>query len=133
MAVPPNLVPDTVAAQLAAGVVNGVTAVTFRGWLSTGADGAPLGGGIYRLFTSPWVDEWLEIKSGDLLFQQPGTATETSSGTGDGSSTVWVKREAQITKCHAAEACYFAEQEAELGADPTAANPTAAKYPRYGR
>lgn len=115
-----DLIPDSVAQKLAPDGELADTAVTFRGWLSAKDDGDPLTGGIYRVYTSPWFDEWLEIKSGDLLFKMPTTE----------SSIIWVKREARITKCHAAQACHFAEQEAELGADPTAANPTAAKYPR---
>lgn len=135
MAVPPTLSPDPVAAQLASAVAAGDTAVTFRGWLHTGTGGAPLSDDTYRLFTSPWGDEWLEIKSADLLYQQPGAAggaaaAAAGGGSNDRSSIIWVRRDAVIAKCHAAEACHFAEEEAELGADPTAANPVAAKYPR---
>jgi len=122
---PPVLKPDPVALQLAPGGKVTATAVTFRGWLSAKDDGTPISGDVYRFFTSPWFDEWLEIGTADLLYQQHGSTTS------DGSSIIWVRRDATISKCRAAQACSFAEEEAELGADPTAANPTAAKYPRY--
>jgi hypothetical protein len=90
--------------------------VTFRGWLGEET------GGIHRLFTSPWFDEWLEIKKEHILFQLVG----------DEFSTVWVTREAHINKCQSAEACHFAEQElADDTGDPASAYPTAVrrKYP----
>jgi len=117
----PQFEPDPAAHELAPDGELAHTAVTFRGWLSAKEDGEPLDGGIYRLYTSPWFDEWLEIESGDLLYRLQG----------DESSTIWVKRDARINKCQAAEACHFGEQEVELGTDPTSTYSAAwRRYPR---
>jgi hypothetical protein len=118
-----DLKPDAVALELAPAGVPKVAAVTFRGWLSANADGSPLSTGIYRVFRSPWLDEWFDIKKDDLLYREQ---------LADGSSSVWVRHDARILKCQDAEARHFADEEMELGSDPTAANPLAAKVPRYG-
>ncbi len=131
MATPPALVPDPVAIAIGAKVAEGVTAVTFRGWLLTGERGTPLTGGIYRLFTSPWHEQWLEIKKDDLLYQQPGTRADGSIATNDGASIVWVRRDAQVVSCEADEACHFADEVIEHADDPTATPYAAARrYPQ---
>lgn len=108
----PDEVPHAITPQ---GKVPAEPAVTFRGWL------ADKDGDIYRFFTSPWFDEWLEIKADDLLGKLPG----------DNVSTVWVKSEARINKCRSEKACRLAEEErTEQPADPTTAFPTAYR-PRY--
>jgi hypothetical protein len=91
-------------------------AVTFRGWLGAG-EGAATN---YRLYTSPWGEQWLELKGSDIVHQLPGDTTA------DGSSVIWVTADAKITKCVAGEAHVFAEQGV---ADPDDA--TAARIPKY--
>lgn len=91
-------------------------AVTFRGWLGAG-EGASEN---YRLYTSPWGEQWLELKDTDVVHQVPGDATA------DGSSIIWVKADAKLIKCVADEAQVFAEHGV---ADPDDA--TAARIPKY--
>lgn len=110
-------VPDKAVAVLAPGGAVTEPVVTFRGWLS-----APTNG-VHHFFTSPWLDEWLAIKTADILFQQ-----QLASGS---SSIIWVRRDVRITKCETDKACHYADQEVQMGADPTGASGAAAKYPRY--
>lgn len=127
--------PDPAAKELTTSGALTEPAVSFRGYLSPRVPDT--NAGVYRLFTSLWFDEWLEIKSIDVLYQIPGS-TEDAAGQpniqlADGASLVWVKKRANISKCRMAEACEIAEQDqAEASEDPTMAYPTAARpKPKY--
>ncbi len=88
--------------------------VLFEGWMSgETADGK------YRLFTSPRMDQWLEIPKDDLLFQIPSSARTNAN-----ESIVWVRHDAMLVECHKAKACHLAEAGSD---DPT----SGAKYPKY--
>ncbi|MDX6678379.1 MAG: hypothetical protein QOE31_2431 [Solirubrobacteraceae bacterium] len=103
-----------------AGSVNGTLqrqdTVTFHGWLGPGAEE-----NTFRLFLHPWFHTWLELKSTDMVAQILG---EDSA---DGASIVWVKRDAQITRCESGDALHFAKAVAEAQADGDGAG----YYPKY--
>lgn len=112
-----NFTPDGIT-DLVSGRPDDVEVVTFRGFLSAEKDG-----GIYRLYTSRSLDEWLEIPKPALLYQLPGR------GQRDGFSIVWVKRHERLISCRRAKACHLVvEADSEFEMDPTSAG---AKYPKY--
>jgi len=140
-----TITPDPAASGLTTNGALTEPAISFRGYLSPRVPDNDEKG-VYRLFTSLWFDEWLEIKSADLLYQIPGSTTITTT-TGnppqevettniqmaDGASLVWVRKRANINRCHVAEACEIAEQDQAASDDPTSGLPSTAKpqRPRY--
>lgn len=113
--VAPHLVDRNVAAD--GDVAADRDVVVFHGWLSGEC------AGVYRLFTSAHLNEWLEIPKADLRYQLPGKDRE------DSISVIWVTRKARLVKSHQAEACEFAEAETEL--DPATDDGARRRWPRY--
>ena len=97
-----DLVPDDVAVDVA-----GADAVTFVGYLSVGDSE-----GSWKLFDTCF-QRWLVFSESQILHQISG------QGQPGGRSTLWVKRDARITKCEVAPAIEFAgefaKSEGQLG------------------
>jgi hypothetical protein len=132
----PDLKPDELVSKLPPRGIVSNTTVTFRGWL-----GAPDDTGIHRFYTSPALDEWLEINAADIAYRESQAAAgepllalaipkvggkPTPPAQQPGATTIWVKHDAYINRCEAAEAFRIAAEEYQL------TDPTGAKYPKYG-